>query len=144
MFYVLSAPPHTPSCETTGKRKRPQLYIYHQRIRHAHCIPSFFYRAMNQLLTYIRHIFLSTSILPLPVLLILFIFLLLVLHIITAIDKYISLSLLIFLSPYLCFTHTHTNKYLRTCPRQKQTVCLSKRCSFLPCREWGQEEAASR
>lgn len=69
----------------------------------------FFYRAMNQLLTYIRHIFLSTSILPLPVLLLLFIFLLLVLHIIAAIDKYISLSLLIFLSPYLCFTHTQTS-----------------------------------
>lgn len=65
-----------------------------------------FYGAMNQLATYIKHISLSTSILPLPVLLLLFIFLLLVLHIITAIDKYISLSLFIF--PPLSLVQTGT------------------------------------
>lgn len=124
------------------------MYINHQRIRHVRRMPSPPpYCAANQLLTYISRISLSKSISPLPVLQLLSVFLLVVRRIIAAIDKNISLSLLI--CPPSLFPisalHTRAGTDAREA-RAEKTNRLFKRALLFspPRRERGQGEAASR
>lgn len=86
------------------------------------------YCAANQLLTYISRILLSKSISPFPVLQLLSVFLLVVQRIITAIDKNISLSLLICPPPPFPISalHTRAGTDVRE-PRTEKTNRLFKR-----------------